>query len=73
MILDPSFRQAIIVLKTSSDSKMLLAYEILLLIDPIKKARIDRDLSESTLIDLEKGFILCLILNEYLFGNIIKN
>ena len=64
MILDPSFWQAFIVLKTSSDSKMLLAKEILLLIDPIKKARIDKDLSESTIIDLEKGFILSLMLNE---------
>ena len=64
MILDPSFWQAFIVLKTSSDSKMLLAQEMFLLIEPIKKARMDKDLSESTLIDLEKGFILCLMFSE---------
>ena len=33
-------------------------------IDPINMLLIDKDLSESTLIDLVNGFILCLILNE---------
>ena len=47
----PSLVRHLIVDKTSSDSNIFFADDILWLIDPIKKLLIEIDLSESTLID----------------------
>ena len=50
IILTPKSFKHFIVDKTSSDSRVFVTFEILLLIAPIKKLLIEIDLSESTII-----------------------
>ena len=61
LILVPNFLRQLIVDKTSSDSKTLLAIDFDSLIDPIKKLLIDIDLSGSTIIVFLKGKIFLFI------------
>ena len=63
-IFTPSFLQASIVLLTSSDSNTFVTVEIFWQIEPIRKDLIDKDLSESTVMILLKGFIFSLTFTE---------